>query len=179
MTARARSPVSIPSPGLRTRGGFGSTGTRTRVFRSLERKCDEVAVLLDLGFEEAVSELRDAIEELRDSAPPLDDWVEEWVDQGARPAAARALAEAMAAFLARLGREGTSPRTLRAVTSDLQAAASLVFEYESPTRARVLESFTHPPWTREFERKFSDSPRLIARYGRNLERFARFLAEQS
>ncbi len=186
MIRRARDPIPIPSPRLRTRGGFGRTGTRSRTFRSLEKKCDEISMLVDLGFEDAAAELRASIEDLRARAEPsvveredLDDRAEEWIALGATPAAARVLAEAMAGYLARLRRDGASKRTLAAVTNDLDAAASLVFEYESPTRGRILESFSHPPWTGEFQRKFSDSPRLLARYERNLGRFARFLDDES
>jgi hypothetical protein len=41
--------------------------------------------------------------------------------------------------------------------------------------AEVLVLFSDPPWTIEFERKFSDSPIAIARYERNLKGFAHFL----
>jgi hypothetical protein len=34
-----------------------------------------------------------------------------------------------------------------------------------------------PAWEIEFQHKLTDSPRLVARYSRNLERFARFLQQ--
>lgn len=43
-----------------------------------------------------------------------------------------------------------------------------------PTGKRILEHSDEPPWELEFERKFTDSPALVARYRRSLEGFASF-----
>ena len=58
-----------------------------------------------------------------------------------------------------------------------KAARHLVLMYDAPKGKRVLEYFDGPPWTFEFKRKFTDNPNILARYGRSLEGFARFLKE--
>ncbi len=175
-----------PSPRIKTRGGFGRNGTGCREFRSIDRAADEVLILIDSSFDEAVDELRDFIISIREESldPPiiragLSDWVEEWQQSyNISKNIANIIVDAMARYILHLRSEGKSPRTLSSVYSDLQAAGMLVIAYDYPKgkkAAKILELFSDPPWTIEFERKFSDSPNAIARYERNLKGFARFL----
>ena len=88
----------------------------------------------------------------------------------------------MARYILHLRSEGKSPGAISSVYSDLQAAGILVINYDYPKgkkAAKVLELFSDPPGTIEFERKFSDSPNAIARYKRNLNGFARFLKTEN
>ncbi len=175
-----------PSPRIKTRGGFGRNGTGCREFRSIDRAADEVLILIDSSFDEAVDELRDFIIRIKEESldPPiiragLSDWVDEWQQSyNISKNIANIIVDAMARYILHLRSEGKSPRTLSSVYSDLQAAGLLVITYDYPKgkkAAKVLELFSNPPWTIEFERKFSDSPNAIARYDRNLKGFARFL----
>ena len=54
--------------------------------------------------------------------------------------------------------------------------AYLILAYETPRGQKVLQAACEAPWEYEFTRKFSDSPALVARYGRTTRDFARFLA---
>lgn len=175
-----------PAPRIKTRGGFGRNGTGCHEFRSIDRAADEVLILIDSSFDEAVDELRDFIISIREESldPPiiragLSDWVEEWQQSyNISKNIANIIVDAMARYILHLRSEGKSPRTLSSVYSDLQAAGMLVIAYDYPKgkkAAKILELFSDPPWTIEFERKFSDSPNAIARYERNLKGFARFL----
>jgi len=86
------------------------------------------------------------------------------------------LADAIARHLFAREEAGLSPRSLNALRSDLQAAAMLVFMYESADGRKILEHFRYgAPLVVEFRRKFTDSPSLVARYERNLQAFAKFL----
>jgi len=179
-------PLFTPSPRIKTRGGFGRNGTGCREFRSLDRAADEVLIFVDSSFDEAVDDLQNYIVSIREESlkspiirAGLSDWVDEWRQSyDISKNTANIIVDAMARYLLHLRSEGKSPRTLSGVYSDLQAAGMLVIMYDYPKgkkAAEVLELFSDPPWTIEFERKFSDSPGAIARYERNLKGFAHFL----
>jgi len=178
-------PLFTPVPRLKIRGGFGRNGTGCREFRRLDRACGETLFLVDLPLEEAGDVVRDCIAEIRDEngASPseregLAGWEEDWCqDHGTSPRVAKVIIDAMARYLSCLRARGSSPRTLSGVRSDLNAAGHLVLMYDAPKGNRILEHFDGPPWEFEFERKFTDSPTLAARYRRSLEGFARFLME--
>lgn len=179
-------PLFTPSPRIKTRGGFGRNGTGCREFRSLDSAADEVLILVGSSFDEAFDDLQNYIVSIREESlespiirAGLGDWVDEWRQSyDISKNTANIIVNAMARYLLHLRSEGKSPRTLSGVYSDLQAAGMLVIMYDYPKgkkAAEVLELFSDPPWTIEFERKFSDSPGAIARYERNLKGFAHFL----
>ena len=176
-------PLFTPVARLRTHGGFGRHGTGCREFRRLERSCCETLLLVGASLEDASDALEDCIVALREDAAlgpvgqeRMDGWAGDWAaDCGASPKAARLLVDAMARYTLHLRSEGTSPRTLSGVYSDLNAAGMLVFMYDAPKAGKVLSSFSSPPCEIEFSRKFSDSPGQTTRYRRTLEGFARFL----
>ena len=178
-------PLFTPVPRLKIRGGFGRNGTGCREFRHLDRACGETLLLVDLPLEEAAEAVRDCIVEIRaesDGTPAeregLAGWVEDWrQDHSASPRVTKVIIDVMARYLAHLRATGTSPRTLSGVCSDLNAAGHLVLMYDAPKDSRIIEHFDEPPWTFEFERKFTDSPALVARYRRSLDGFGRFLRE--
>ncbi len=179
-------PLFTPVPRLKIRGGFGRNGTGCREFRHLDRACRETLLLVDLPLEEAAEVVRDCIAGIReenDGSPAeregLSGWVEDWrQDHSASPRVAKVIVDAMSRYLAHLRASGSSPRTLSGIRSDLNAAGHLVLMYDAPKGNRILEHFDGPPWTVEFERKFTDGPALVARYRRSLDGFARFLREQ-
>ncbi len=180
-------PLFTPVPRLKIRGGFGRHGTGCREFRQLDRTCGETLLLVDLPLDDATRVVKECIAEIREEmieASPVEreglgDWEGEWChDYGVPPRVAKVMIDAMARYLAHLRATGTSPRTLSGVCSDLNAAGHLVLMYDAPKGKKVLEHFDGPPWALEFERKFSDSSALIARYRRNLEGFALFLKER-
>lgn len=174
-----------PVPRLQIRGGFGRNGTGCREYRRLDRAGVETLLLVDLPLEEAGEAVRDCIGEIREEnntsvaeREGLVGWAEDWrKDHGASPRVTKVIVDAMARYLAHLRASGSSARTLSGVCSDLNAAGHLVLMYDAPKGTRILEHFDGPPWEFEFERKFTDSPHLVARYRRNLEGFARFLRE--
>jgi hypothetical protein len=133
----------------------------------------------------AAETVRDCITEIREEndAPPaeregLTGWVEDWQQQhSASPRVTKVIVDAMARYLAHLRATGTSPRTLTGVCSDLNAAGHLVVMYGTLKNNRILDHFEGPPYSFEFQRKFTDRPALVARYRRNLDGFARFLRE--
>lgn len=179
-----------PAPRIKTRGGFGRNGTRCREFRKLDRSADEVLILVDTAFDEAIKNLRDCIADIRDESlespivrTGLSHWVDDWQQSyDISKKIINVIVDAMASYLLQLRLEGKSPRTLSGVYSDLQAAGMLVMMYDYPKRKKavdVLDLFSNPPWTIEFKRKFSDSPKAVNRYKRNLEGFARFLEKVS
>ena len=179
-------PLFIPSPRIKTRGGFGRNGTGCREFRSLDSAADEVLILVDSSFDEAVDDLQNYIVSIREESlespiirAGLGDWVDEWRQSyDISKNTANIIVDTMARYLLHLRSEGKSPRTLSGVYSDLEAAGMLVIMYDYPKgkkAAEVLDLFSDPPWTIEFERKFSYSPGAIARYERNLKGFAHFL----
>ena len=178
-------PLFAPVPRLKIRGGFGRNGAGCREFRHLDRACGETLILVDLAFEEAAEVVRDCLAEIREesNAPPteregLTGWMEDWHQQHrASPRVTKVIVDAMARYLAHLRATGTSPRTMAGVCSDLNAAGHLVLMYGTLKNNRILEHFEEPPYSFEFERKFTDRPALVARYHRNLDGFARFLRE--
>jgi hypothetical protein len=179
-------PLFTPSPRISTKGGFGRNGTGCHEFRSLDRASDAVLMLVGSSFDEAVGELQDYIVGIREGSQEspiiragVGDWVDDWrksfhIDKKV----ANIIVNAMARYLMHLRSEGTSPRALSGVYSDLEAAGMLVIMYDYPKgkkEAEILDLFYDPPRTTQFKRKFSDSPNAIARYERNLKGFARFL----
>lgn len=188
MQARSRRDERLftPVPRLKIRGGFGRNGTGCREFRHLARACGETLILVDLALEEAAEAVTDCLAEIREenNAPPperegLAGWVEDWHQQhSVSPRVTKVIVDAMARYLAHLRATGTSPRTLTGVRSDLNAAGQLVLMYGTLKNKRILEHFAWPPYSFEFERKFTDRPALVARYHRNLDCFARFLRER-
>jgi hypothetical protein len=179
-------PLFTPSRRIKTRGGFGRNGTGCLEFRSLDRGADEVLILVDSSFDEAVRDLQHRIVSIREESiespiirSGLRDWVDGWrqsydIDKDI----VNIIVDAMARYLLHLRSEGKSQRTLSGVYSDLQAAGMLVIMYDYPKgkkRAEILDLFSDPPWTIEFRRKFSDSRNAITRYERNLKGFAHFL----
>jgi hypothetical protein len=178
-------PLFTPVPRLKIRGGFGRNGTGCREFRRGHRACGETLLLVDLPFKEAAECVQHCIEEIRQesTASPAEReglvvWVEDWKqDYGASPSVSKVIVDAMARYLSHLRVQGASPRKLSGIRSDLNAAGHLMLMYDDPKGKCILEYFDRPPWTFEFERKFTDNPNLVARYGRSLEGFARFLKE--
>ena len=181
-------PLFTPVKNLETRGGFGRTGSRCREFRRLNRACHETLMLVDVPLGKAVEDLKDYILWIgrQHSEPPavregLITWVKYWQqDFRANLPAAEIIVDAMARYTLHLKSQGASPRKLSEVYDDLNAAGMLVMMYDAPkgkNAERILSRFNGPPWTREFERKFSDSSSAIARYERNLKGFGRFLQQ--
>ena len=179
-------PLFTPSRRIKIRAGFGRNGVGCLEFRSLNRAADEVIMLVNRSFDEAVRDLQHLIVNIREESVEspivrsgLSDWVDEWhQDYGIDKHVANIIVETMARYLFHLRSEGKSHRTLSGVYSDLQAAGILVIMYDYPkgkNKAEILDLFSDPPWTMEFTRKFSDSPGAIARYEHNLKGFARFL----
>lgn len=178
-------PLFTPVGRLKTGDGFGRKGTGCKEFRRLHQACPEALLLVGLSLDDAAEQLKELLAALHEEAelPPakregLDWWVEKWTeDHDADPQAAEVLVDAMARYTLHLRSNGASPRTLSGIYWDLDAAAMLVFMYDPPKPRNVLSHFSFPPWEIEFARKFSDSPRLVARYARNLAGFARFLQQ--
>ena len=173
---------------LKTKGGFGRNGTGCREFRNLDRTSTETLMLVDTPFDEAVKYLKNYILSIHKqiSESPtvregLIDWVEDWyADYDISRNTSRIVVDAMARYTLYLKSQGASTRSLSGVYSDLDAAGMLVMAYDSPKgkiSEKILSNFCYPPWTIEFKRKFSDSPRAIKRYKKNLEGFANFLQE--
>jgi len=179
-------PLFTPVPRLKIRGGFGRNGTGCREFRQLHRACGETLVLVDLPLDEAAEVVKDCIAEIHEEhgASPaeregLDGWVDDWrEDHSAAPCVTKVIVDAMARYLAHLRAQGSSPRTLSGIRSDLNAAGHLVLIYDDPKGNRILTNFDGPPWEFEFKRKFTDSTALVERYRRSLEGFAHFLRER-
>jgi hypothetical protein len=187
MQARSRhtAPLFTPVGRLKTKGGFGRNGTSCKEFRRLDRACTDYLLLVDATFEEAAEALEETVLSIQQNAglPPaeregLNFWIKKWKgDADANPKAAQVLVDAMARYILHLKEKGISPRTLSGLYSDFDAAGMLVFMYYAPKVRDVLACFGSAPCTFEFERKFTDSPRLIARYERNLEGFSLFLRQ--
>ena len=108
-------------------------------------------------------------------------WGKDWQqDFNADRHAAEIIVDAMARYTLHLKSQGASPRKLSGVYDDLNSAGMLVMMHDAPEgkdTKRILSDFDTPPWSFQFERKFSDSTSAIARYERNLEGFARFLQQ--
>lgn len=179
-------PLFTPVRRLKIRGGFGRNGTGCREFRQLQRVYGKSLMLVHLALEEAAEVVTDCIAELRAEShtPPseregLAGWVEDWHQQhGASPRVTKVIVDAIAQHLAHLRATGASSRTLTGVCADLNAAGQLVVMYGILEASRIMEQFAAPPYRFEFTRKFTDRPALVARYGRNLDGFARFLRER-
>lgn len=164
---------------------YGRTGTATQEYRRLSRACSVVIDVQGVELAEAVAMLVEVVEELRN--PPETDlleragiecWPESWVHSAdADEVAATLVAEAMAEYILELEAAGTSPRRVRAIASDLDAAGHLVFTYDAPKPAKCLESFSphDAPHTGKFARKFSGSDAAERRYDRSLRGFGAFL----
>ena len=179
-------PLFTPVKRLKTRGGFGRNGSGCREFRRLDRACHETLMLVDVPLEEAVEVLKNYILWIgkMNSKPPavregLISWVKDWQgDFNANRQAAEIIVDAMARYTIHLKSQGASSRKLSGVYDDLNAAGMLVMMYDAPkgkNTERILSLFDAPPWSLEYERKFSDSYNAVARYQRNLRGFARFL----
>ncbi len=173
---------------LKTHGGFGRRGTGCVEFRRLQRACEEVLVLVGDSVDSALPLVKEVLAEHRapagDADPAERAGISDWSeilreDCGATLKAARIVVNAMARYILHLKADGTSPRTLTGICSDLQAASMLVFMYDAPNAGRALDRFSGVPFTLEYERKFTDSPNLVARYERSLQGFARFLSAQA
>lgn len=178
-------PLFTPVSRLTTHGGFGRRGTGCPEFRRLDRACDQVLMLVGFELDEAEGELKDLIEDLRlpEANTPaqregLDGWAEEWRSEyRADRKACELLVDAMARYTLHLKEKGASPRKMSGVYSDLNAAGLLVMMYGTPKGAKVFTEFSSAPYTYEYERKFSDAPRAMARYESTLKGFAAFLRE--
>ncbi len=145
-------------------------------------------MLVDVPLEEAVEDVKEYILWIgrNHSKPPavregLISWVKDWQqDFNADRHAAEIIVDAMAQYTLHLKSQGASSRKLSGVYDDLNSAGMLVMMYDTPEgkdAERILSDFDTPPWSFQFERKFSDSSTAIARYERNLEGFARFLQQ--
>lgn len=183
---QARSGRSEPfiTPGRNLqRGGYGLRGTSSPEFRRLDRGCEITLMLLRMPFDEALAALRTTLLGLAPTAGQspvqqagLQRWAAEWqLELDADRAATEMLADAIARYVLELKAQGASPRSLNAVYEDLAAMAYLILAYEAPRGRRVLRAVCEAPWEYEFGCKFSDSPALVARYGRTTREFARFL----
>ncbi len=143
-------PLFTPGRPLTTLGGFGRTGTSCLEYRRLDRACEVVLDLVDVGIDEAAKELSKLIVALRrtpSGSPAAQEGLLEWgrmwrSEQGAAADAVAVLLDAMARFLQELDRQGASPRTIGGVCDDLQAVGYLTFCYQSPKAAEVLEWLT-------------------------------------
>ena len=81
----------------------------------------------------------------------------------------------MACYTWHLKSQGASPRAISAKYGDLNALGYLVLAYDAPKGKEVLNHLW--PWDYEYSRKFSDAPRILARYKRTIEDFSRFVRE--
>lgn len=171
-----------PSRKLRSRGGFGRTGTACREYRHLERACGDVLLLNGLSEEAAALELQELIEDLRtprDLSPAqqegLDNWVQDWkTDFNADLEACRILVDAMARFTMTLKARGASPRRMAAVYNDLNYGGFLVMCYDAPRGKDVLRSLGAPPGFL-FRKNISESPHALARFQSTWKSFVAFL----
>ena len=179
-------PVCTPVKQIKTRGGFGREGTRCREFRKLDRNCDGVLMLCGVSFEESVTALVEVFEDIaaETSGSPAEragiaSWVRMWQENHTiDKRAAEILVDAMGQYILHLEEQGRSPRSFSGLYLDFQAAGHLVFMYDVPKGEKVLFYFSgHAPWVGEFKRKFTDSPKLVERYERSLDGFAKFLEE--
>jgi len=189
MQARSGHAESLFTPvkRLRTRGGFGRSGTACNEHRHIERTCVHVLSIVDLSEEVAAEELKALVEDLRSSeelSPAeregLLGWCGDWrEDFDADARACEILVDAMARFTTHLKARGASPRTMSGVYGDLNAAGSLVMCYDAPKGKDVLNSFGSGPSEYEFRRRISDSPRALARFRSTWEAFGTFLGDSS
>ncbi len=176
--------IFTPVKRLSTHGGFGRTGTGCSEYRHLDRACEHVLLLVGLSEEVAAQELKALIDDLRSQElPPAEreqmlGWGRDWRhDLQANAKACEILVDAMARFTTHLKARGTSPRTMSGVYGDLNAAGFLVLGCDDPKGKDVLESLGGEPPEYDFRRKFSDSPRALARFRSTWEDFGRFLRD--
>lgn len=128
-----------PSPRLKTRGGFGRTGTGCREYRALNKACHEVLDIVDRTLDQARDALKACIVRIREreALPPVErvgikSWANHWKCDYPNPAdAIDTMADAMARYLLELEAQGVSPRKIREVSNDLNAAGLLVLGYEA------------------------------------------------
>jgi len=189
MQARSGHAESLFTPvkRLKTRGGFGRSGTACSEHRHLERTCEHVLLLVDLSEEVAAQALKALVEDLRSSeelSPAgregLLGWCGNWRDDfNADARACEILVDAMARFTTHVKARGTSPRTMSGVYGDLNAAGFLVMGCDAPKGKDVLDSFGSGPSEYEFRRKISDSPRALARFRSTWEAFGTFLRDSA
>ncbi len=171
------------TPVARLKSGFGRHGTGCREYRLLARKCEYTLLLVGLSEEESAEELRDTIEELRDQearspaeAVGIDDWGDYWHDGlGGNAKACAIVVDAMARFVIHLKERGTSPRMISGMLSDLNMAGMLVVMYEAPKPNKALACFDGDAPEFEYRRKFSDSPRALARFASTWKAFSTWL----
>lgn len=83
-------PLFTPVGRLKTRGGFGGSGTGCREFRSLDRTSHEYLILADETVEEAAELLAELFEGIRQEAlatpseqAGISGWVDGWVEDAA------------------------------------------------------------------------------------------------
>jgi len=183
MQARSGRAHPLFTPVTRLKSGFGRQGTACPEYRMLARKCEYTLLLVGMSEEESVKELRDAIEETRDQedrSPAevvgIDDWADYWHNGlGGSAKACEILVDAMARFVIHLRERGTSPRMISGMLSDLNAAGILVVLYEAPKPSKALACFDAEAPEFEFCRKFSDSPRAVARFVSTWKAFSSWL----
>jgi len=187
MQARSGHSESLFTPvkRLRTRGGFGRSGTACSEYRHLERTCRHVLLLVGLSEEVAAQELKALVDDLRspEELSPAEregmlGWCGNWRDDfNADARACEILVDAMARFTMHLKARGTSPRTMSGMYGDLNAAGFLVMCCHAPKGKDVLDSFGSGPSEHEFRRKISDSPRALTRFRSTCDAFGRFLRD--
>lgn len=187
MQARSGHAESLFTPvkRLRTRGGFGRSGTGCSEHRHLERACEHMLLLVGLSEEVAAQELKALVEDLRSPKELLPaererllGWCGNWRDDfSADTRACEILVDAMARFTMHLKARGTSPRTMSGVYRDLNAAGFLVMCCDAPKEKAVLDSFGSGASEYEFRRKISDSPRALARFRSTWDAFGTFLRD--
>jgi hypothetical protein len=187
MQARSGHSESLFTPvkRLRTRGGFGRSGTGGSEYRHLERTCGHVLLLVGLSEEIAAQELKALVDDLRspEELSPAErerllGWCGNWRDDfNADVRACEILVDAMARFTMYRKARGTSPRTMSGIYRDLNAAGFLVMCCDAPKGKDVLDSFGSGPSKYEFRRKISDSPHALARFRSTCDAFGRFLRD--
>jgi len=174
-----------PSPRLKTRGGFGRTGSGCREYRTLDKTCHDVLEVVGLSQDQACEALTEWVVDIRErEALPaaeragIERWADYWKsDYPDSPANVDAMVDAMARYLLALETQGVSPRRIREVTNDLNASGLLVLGYEAPYHKHILDCFSHPPAEIEFRHRISDSVGQVTRYLRSMKGFAKFLRE--
>jgi hypothetical protein len=187
MQARSGHAESLFTPvkRLRTRGGFGRSGTGCSEYRHLARACEHVLSLVDLSEKVAAQELKALVEELRspEELSPAEregllGWCDNWRDDfSAEAGACEVLVDAMARFTMHLRARGSSPRTMSGVYGDLNAAGFLVMGSDAPKGKGVLNSFGSKASECAFRGKISDSPHALARFRSTWDAFGRFLRD--
>ena len=167
-------PLFTPDPRLKTRGGFGLRGTRCPEFKRLDRGCQSDAPVgwpLRCGSTRPVEADDRGVACAEDMGPATEreglmSWARYWqFDLDADKEATETLVDAMACYTWHLKSQGASPRAMSAKYADLNALGYLVLAYDTPKGKEVLNHLW--PWDYEYSRKFSDTPRNLARYERH------------